>query len=74
MGQLAAIARHSDSIAVEIVAVADWGTTPAATRVRSVRPVIDVARRALIDGALVKLEYTEVHVALGALREAMNPD
>lgn len=40
----------------------------------AVASVIDVVRRALIDGALERLEYTEVQVALVALREAMNAD
>ena len=40
---------------------------------QAVASVIDVARRALIHGVLEKLEYTEVQVALVALREAMNP-
>ena len=40
----------------------------------AVASVIDVVRRALIDGALEKHEYAEVQVALVALREAMNPD
>lgn len=39
----------------------------------AVASVIDVVRRALIDGALDKREYTEVQVALVALRGAMNP-
>lgn len=40
----------------------------------AVASVIDVVRRALIDGALEKHEYAEVQVALVALREALNAD
>lgn len=40
----------------------------------AVSSVLDVVRRALIDGALDKHEYTEVQAALLALREAMSPD
>ena len=39
----------------------------------AVASVIDVVRRALIDGALDKPEYTELRVALAALREAVHP-
>ena len=41
---------------------------------QAVASVIDVVRRALIDGALDKLEYIEVQAALVALREAMSSD
>lgn len=40
----------------------------------AVASVLNVVRRALIDGALDKHEYTEVQATLVALREAMNPD
>ena len=40
----------------------------------AVASVIDVVRRALIDGALDKREYSEVQAALVALREAIRPD
>jgi hypothetical protein len=40
----------------------------------AVASVIDVVRRALIDGALDKQGYSEVQAALVALREAMSPD
>jgi hypothetical protein len=40
----------------------------------AVASVIDVVRRALIDGALDKREYTEVQVALVALRGAIYPN
>lgn len=39
----------------------------------AVASVIDVVRRALIDGALDKREYAEVRAALVALRETMHP-
>ena len=41
---------------------------------QAVASVIDVVRRALIDGALDKLEYVEVQAPLVALREALNSD
>lgn len=40
----------------------------------AIASVIDVVRRALIDGALDKRGYTEVQVALVALYQAMSSD
>lgn len=40
---------------------------------KAVSSVLDVVRRALIDGALDKHEYTDVRATLVALREAMSP-
>lgn len=41
---------------------------------QAVASIIDIVRRALIDGALDKLEYIEVQAALVALREAFSSD